>query len=130
MRYYGVEGKLLSLLKNYLKNREQRVVLNGQTSVWKSIRSGISKGLVLGSFLFLIYINNLPDVIVSMCKIFADDTSLFSKFLNIDLEKINPDPSKQANEVIFLENWKIVCIFLLQSTTIRNLSDLSRNIWV
>ena len=104
MRYYRVEGKLLSLLQNYLKNREQRVVLNGQTSVWKSIRSGISKGLVLGLFLFLIYINNLPDVIVSMCKIFADDTSLFSKFLNIDLEKIDPDPNKQANEVIFLEN--------------------------
>ena len=34
---HGVEGELLSLLKNYLQNREQRVVLNGQTSGWRKI---------------------------------------------------------------------------------------------
>ena len=103
-----------------LENREQRVVLNGQTSEWKKINSGVPKGSVLGPLLFLIYINDLPDGLTSMCKIFADDTSLFSKVLdvnesaktlNIDLEKINqwafqwkmqfnPDPNKQANEVI------------------------------
>ena len=71
----------------------------------------------------MIYINDLPDGTSSICKIFADDTSLFSKVidinesennLNSDLEKItkwayqwkmqfNPDPNKQANEVIFLK---------------------------
>ena len=71
--------------------------------------------------MLLIYINDLPDGITSLCKILADDTSLFSKVLdvdksvielNADLEKINqwayqwkmqfnPDPNKQANEVIF-----------------------------
>ena len=76
---------------------------------------------MLGPLLFLIYINDLPDGLTSLCKIFADDTSLFSKVHNInksanelngDLEKIsqwayqwkmqfNPDPNKQANEVIF-----------------------------
>ena len=108
-------------MKNYLENREQRVVLNGQTSEWRNIKSVVPQGSVLGPLLFLIYINNLPDGLVSICKIFADDTSLFSKVfditksvndLNSDLEKIshwayqwkvqfNPDPSKQANEVIF-----------------------------
>ena len=76
---------------------------------------------MLGPFLFLIYINDLPDGLTSLCKIFADDTSLFSNVHNInksanelngDLEKIsqwayqwkmqfNHDPNKQANEVIF-----------------------------
>ena len=98
LKAYGVEGKLLSLLKNYLENREQRVVLNGQTSEWRKIMSGIPQGSVLGPLLFLIYINDLLDGISSLCKIFADDTSLFSKVydihksasnLNDDLEKIS-----------------------------------------
>ena len=98
LKSYGVEGELLLLLKAYLRNREQRVVLNGQTSEWKRIYSGVPQGSALGPLLFLIYINDLPDGIISMCKIFADDTSLFSKVLdvnksvielNADLEKIN-----------------------------------------
>ena len=80
---YGAEGELLSLLKNYLENREQRVVLNGQTSEWRKIMSGIPQRSVLGPLLFLIYINDLPDGINSLCKIFADDTSLFSKVSDI-----------------------------------------------
>ena len=97
LKSYGVDGELLSLLKNYLENREQRVVLNAQTSEWKKM-SGVPQGSVLGPLLFLIYINDLPDGINSLCKIFADDTSLFSKVydihnsaskLNDDLEKIS-----------------------------------------
>ena len=114
LKAYGVDSEFLSLLKHYLENREQAVVLNGQTSEWRKIMSGIPQGSVLGPLLFLIYINDLLDGINSLCKIFADDTSLFSKVydihksaskLNDDLEKIsywayqwkmqfNPDPNK------------------------------------
>ena len=121
LKAYGVEGELLSLLKNYVESREQRVVLNGQTSERRKIMSGIPQASVLGPLLFLVYINDLPDGINSLCKIFADDTSLVSKVydihksasnLNDYLEKLsywvyqwkmqfNPDPNKQANEVVF-----------------------------
>ena len=79
------------------------------------------QGSILGLPLFLIYINDLLDDLLTNAKIFADDTSLFSvvcdidtsaAHLNNDLRKIsnwefqwkisfNPDPSKQAEEVIF-----------------------------
>ena len=106
------------LLENYLSNRHQRVVLNGQISKWAYIQAGVPQGSVLGPLLFLIYINDLPDGLKSIAKLFANDTSLFSVVkdvtkscfdLNCDLSKINdwayqcfnPDPNKQATEVIF-----------------------------
>ena len=61
LKVYGIEDELLSLLENYLQNREKRVVLNGQTSEWRKINSGVLQGSVLGPLLFLIYINYLPD---------------------------------------------------------------------
>ena len=48
LKSYDVKGELLSLLKNYLENREHRVVLNGQISEWKKIMSGVPQGSVLG----------------------------------------------------------------------------------
>ena len=77
---YGIKGEVLNLLRNYLHERYQRVVLNGQTSSWELIKSGVPQGSVLGPLMFLIYINHLPDNIQSTCKIFADATSLFSRF--------------------------------------------------
>ena len=98
LKTYGVEGGLLLLLKNYLKNCKQRIVLNGQISKWRKINFGVPQGWVLRPLLFLVYINDLPDGITSTCKIFAGDTSLFAKVqdikrfaneLNCDLEKVS-----------------------------------------
>ena len=90
---YGVEGQLLAILKNYLHNRKQRVVLNGQTSDWRKINCGVRQESVLGPLLFLIFINDLPDGMTSICKMFADDTSLFSKIHDIDIsaKELNSD---------------------------------------
>ena len=101
-------------------NRE-RVVLNDQTSSWQNVYAGVPQGSVLGPLLLSIHINDLPDGLTSMCKIFAGDTSLFSKVidknnsnsqLNSDLAKLskwafqwkmsfNPDPNKQTMKVRF-----------------------------
>ena len=81
---YGVKGKILILIKNCLHARYQRVVLNGQTSTWEFLKPRVPQGCFIGPLMFLIYINDLPDNIQSTCKIFTDDTSLFSHVLDKD----------------------------------------------
>ena len=121
LKQNGVASDLLDTLTNFLKERKQRVVLNGQYSTWTNVEVGAPQGLILGPLLFLIYINDLPENLVSNPKLFAGDTLVFSVIrnkhlsaqnLNKDLNKINhwafqwkmsfnPDPSKQAQGVIF-----------------------------
>ena len=111
----GVSGKLVNLFRSFLNNRHQSVVLNGQLSDWAPILAGLPQASILGPLLFLIYINDLPENLNWLIKLFADDTSLFSvahdqnhsaKVLNDDLNKIsewaykwkmlfNPDLTKQ-----------------------------------
>ena len=117
----GISGNLLNVLEDFLKERKQRVVLNGQFSAWKNINAGVPQGSILGPLLFLIYINDLTDGLTTNVKLFAGNTSLFcvahdtetsANDLNKDLKIINnwafqwkmnfnPDPTKQAHEVIF-----------------------------
>ena len=74
----GIQGKLLNLIISFLSNRQQRVVLNGKSSVWKDVSAGVPQGSLLGPLFFLVYINDLAEGLVSDVRMFADDTSLFS----------------------------------------------------
>ena len=117
----GISGNLLNLFENYLLNRFQRVVLNGNESNWTSLKAGVPQGSVLGPLLFLICINDLTDNISSDMRLFANDSSLCTcvkgatqthhKLLK-DMQTVtlwayrwkmvfNPDITKQAIEVIF-----------------------------
>ena len=78
LELYGIGGELINLFKDYLQARQQSVVLNGFSSSWEVIKSGVPQGSVLGPLLFLIYINDLSDGLSSTCNIFSNDTSLFS----------------------------------------------------
>ena len=110
------------MIKYYLTERFQRVLLNVQCSNWQPVFAVVPQGSILGPLLFfLIYINYLPDGLKSIAKLFADDTSLFSVVKNKgesasnltnDLDKIstcafnwkmslNPDPKKPAQNVLF-----------------------------
>ena len=89
---------MITLIKDFLNCRKQRVVLNGQHLSWPEVKPGVPQGSILGPLLFLIYINDLPNGLNSNVKLFADDTSLFSvvhniadsaNLLNSDLSKIN-----------------------------------------
>ena len=97
----GISDDLLNTLSDFLRNKKQRVTLNGQSSSWTNVNAGVPQESILGLFLFLIYINDLPDGLSSNAKLFADDTSLFSVVhdintstieLNSDLKKIMIGP--------------------------------------
>jgi len=78
----GIRGQLFQWIRNFLSNRVQRVCVNGKYSSWKNVTSGIPQGSVLGPILFTIFINDLPDNILSHMKIFADDTKVYNSVNN------------------------------------------------
>ena len=117
----GICGNYYGLIHSFLSDRHQRMFLNGQSSNWSQVRAGVPQGSIMGPLIFLVYINGLPKGLTMSAKLFTDDTSLFSVVhdsaaslasLNDDLLEIfrwvyqwkmifNPDPSKQAQEIVF-----------------------------
>jgi hypothetical protein len=96
LRKHGIKGRLLAWLVDYLRDRQQRVVINGVSSSWGNIQAGVPQGSVLGPLLFLIFINDIAHV-VHHChiRLFADDTCLFIEVNNYEetTRKLNEDLS-------------------------------------
>ena len=77
---YGFRGRAHQLIKSYLTERKQFVSCNGIISSTLPVSVGVPRGLVLGPLLFLIYVNDMPSVLVNGASViqYADDTTLYS----------------------------------------------------
>ena len=87
--HYGIRGSILNWFKSYLTNRKQYIGINGESSKIKEISCGVPQGSVLGPLLFLLYINDLPNISkVLDFYLFADDTNIYYESNSLqDLEK-------------------------------------------
>ena len=74
---YGIRGPTLKLIRAFLSDRTQTVVLENEKSNIVPVTSGVPQGSVLGPILFLTYINDLPDSTKSKVQLFADDTAIY-----------------------------------------------------
>jgi hypothetical protein len=102
---YGITGKLLEWIKAFLSNRSQRVIMGEACSEWLPVPSGVPQGSVLGPLLFLIYINDLPESVSNLVKLFADDTKLLSKISGPqDIARVQTDLDQLT---LWAEKWRM-----------------------
>ena len=74
---YNISNELLNWIEAILTDRKQKVAVNGKESKWHNVTSGIPQGSVIGPLVFVLYINNLPELTKSDTFLFADDIKIF-----------------------------------------------------
>ena len=74
LKQHGISGLLLDWITDYLNNRSQKVITSCVSSAMNT-NAGVPQGSVLGPLLFLVYINDISDSLLSLTRPFADDSS-------------------------------------------------------
>ena len=74
---YGLNEKVLKWTRSFLQGRRQKVLVNGESSGLRDVVSGVPQGSVLGPTYFILYVNDMPEVVHNYIRLFADDAKIF-----------------------------------------------------
>ena len=99
LEHYGISGPILNWINVFLKTREQRVQVGGAFSSPTSVNSGVPQGMILEPLLFLLHINDLPQVVSSQVRLFADDCLLYRGI------RCREDQLALQRDLTTLSNW-------------------------
>jgi hypothetical protein len=87
LKSLGIDGEVHGWIETWLKDRKQRVVLNGEKSKWVEVPCSVCQGSVLGPNLFVIYIDDIDlciQQIIALLLKFADDTKVIKRIKSAD----------------------------------------------
>jgi hypothetical protein len=77
LKSYGISAEIVNWIEAFLVHRKQKVIVNGKSSEWENVISGVPQGSVLGPVLFVIFINDLPEEVLSTILLYADDAKIY-----------------------------------------------------
>ena len=100
---FGIDGRLLKFLTDYLRDRQQRVLVGGKFSALKNAQSGVPQGSILGPFLFVLFINDIPEGISpgTQLSLYADDTKIWRPIMT------GADISRLQKDIEYLHDWSL-----------------------
>jgi hypothetical protein len=105
LKAHGIKGEIVTWIEEWLTDRKQRVVVNGDKSEWEPVVSGVPQGSVLGPILFTVFINDLDDTIKSKISKFADDTKLIGQAGSTEETDIWQEDLERLNE--WAKKWQM-----------------------